>query len=272
MNGLPYYKAYPRDFIEGTIGMCFELKGAYRLLLDLIYMQGGDLQDDPRYIAGTLGCSVRAWTGYRARLVETGKIVIQNGIISNFRANLEMDKLKMMQEKQRENGSKPKKNNDITKATAEPRLNHTEPEPEPERKREANASHQKRGIDLTEALTIFNGAAARQGWPQVKKMTPARQTALRARLADAEGMDGWAAAVRRAEASDFLSGRTERAFRLTFDFLTGQQNFTKLTEGNYDNRKKETPHLRPVYSDEEYQRREELYQRQLEKARAEYGN
>ncbi|MFK5283859.1 DUF1376 domain-containing protein, partial [Lacticaseibacillus paracasei] len=56
MNGLPYYKAYPRDFIEGTIGMPFELKGAYRLLLDLIYMQGGRLPDDAKYISGLLGC------------------------------------------------------------------------------------------------------------------------------------------------------------------------------------------------------------------------
>lgn len=146
MNGLPYYKAYPRDFIEGTIGMGFELKGAYRLLLDLIYMHGGTLQDDARYIAGTLGCSVRAWNGYRAQLLDVGKIAIENGIISNFRANLEMDKLKMMQEKQRENGSKPKKNNEITQATAEPRLNHTEPEPDI--KREAKASLQKRGSRL----------------------------------------------------------------------------------------------------------------------------
>ncbi|MBC8717497.1 hypothetical protein [Ochrobactrum sp. Marseille-Q0166] len=42
-------KPYPRDFIEGTIGMSFELKAAYRLVLDLIYMQGGNLPDDARY-------------------------------------------------------------------------------------------------------------------------------------------------------------------------------------------------------------------------------
>lgn len=42
MNGLPYYKAYPRDFIEGTVGMSFELKGAYRLVLDLIYLRSGN--------------------------------------------------------------------------------------------------------------------------------------------------------------------------------------------------------------------------------------
>ena len=63
MNGLPYYKAYPRDFIEGTVGMSFELKAAYRLVLDLVYMQGGDLPDNSRYIAGLLGCSCGCETG-----------------------------------------------------------------------------------------------------------------------------------------------------------------------------------------------------------------
>lgn len=81
MNGLPYYKAYPRDFIEGTVGMAFEVKGAYRIVLDLIYMRGGDLPDDQRYIAGVLGCSVRAWKGYRERLIEAGKIVVVDGNI-----------------------------------------------------------------------------------------------------------------------------------------------------------------------------------------------
>jgi hypothetical protein len=74
MNGLPYYKAYPRDFMEGTVGMRFELKAAYRLALDLIYMHGGTLPDDARYVAGALGCSVRAWNGYRAELIAMGKL------------------------------------------------------------------------------------------------------------------------------------------------------------------------------------------------------
>ena len=73
MNGLPYYKAYPRDFIEGTIGMDFELKGAYRLVLDLIYMQGGQLADDARYISGLLGCTLKKWNSLRSKLIEMGK-------------------------------------------------------------------------------------------------------------------------------------------------------------------------------------------------------
>lgn len=82
MNGLPYYKAYPRDFIEGTIGMPLELKGAYRVLLDLIYMQSGDLPDDPHYISGQLGCSVRKWKSIRERLIEAGKIQVNGDFLT----------------------------------------------------------------------------------------------------------------------------------------------------------------------------------------------
>ncbi len=126
MNGLPYYKAYPRDFLDGTAGMDFEVKGAYRLVLDLIYMHGGRLVDDPRFIAGNLGCSVKKWNGLRAAILATGKIVVSNGYLGNLRADKELDSLKSFQTKQRENGSQPKKNNGLTKAVADPKANHTD--------------------------------------------------------------------------------------------------------------------------------------------------
>jgi 5-methylcytosine-specific restriction endonuclease McrA len=76
MNGLPYYKAYPRDFMEGTLGMPFEMKAAYRLLLDLIYIHGGTLRDDPRYISGMLGCTIIKWKSLRGFLVSDGKLEV----------------------------------------------------------------------------------------------------------------------------------------------------------------------------------------------------
>ena len=154
-NGLPYYKAYPRDFMEGTIGMPFELKGAYRLLLDLIYMQAGRLLDDPKYISGHLGCSVRAWGNYRAALVKLGKIQADGKFISNFRATLEIDKLEIISDKQRENASQPRKNNRLPKAMDEPKPSHTEPEPD-KKKREAIASPKEavRGSRLASDWTL----------------------------------------------------------------------------------------------------------------------
>lgn len=126
MNGLPYYPRYPRDFFDGTNGLSFELKGAYSMLIDLIYMSGGQLYDEPRFIAGHLNCSVRAWNGYRAALIKMGKIAVNDGIISNFRADKELIIQRSFQDKQRENGSKSNKNKGLAKAVAEPKVSHTD--------------------------------------------------------------------------------------------------------------------------------------------------
>lgn len=127
MNGLPYYKAYPRDFIEGTVGMSFELKGAYRLVLDLIYMQGGELPDDARYISGLLGCTVRKWNSLREQLIEMGKINVIGRFLTNDRAVIELETLRKLQRTNSENRSRPNKNSDLEERSS----NHTEPEPEP---------------------------------------------------------------------------------------------------------------------------------------------
>jgi uncharacterized protein YdaU (DUF1376 family) len=132
MNGLPYYKAYPRDFFDGTRGMHGDLKGAYRMVLDLIYQHGGQLYNDPRHISGQLGYSVRKWNSLFSVLVEMGKLHLNGEIISNFRADKELVQLSLMQDKQRENGLKPKINKHIPEATAKPPLSHTEPDTDTE--------------------------------------------------------------------------------------------------------------------------------------------
>nr|WP_176024244.1 DUF1376 domain-containing protein [Brucella pseudintermedia] len=131
MNGLPYYKAYPRDFIEGTIGMSFELKAAYRLVLDLIYMQGGNLPDDARYISGLLGCTVRKWNALREELVSLGKIEINGEFLTNERAIIELETLRKLQVNQAEKRSRPNKNKELQS----PQFHQSEPEP-----KEAKAS------------------------------------------------------------------------------------------------------------------------------------
>lgn len=135
MNGLPYYKAYPRDFIEGTVGMSFEMKAAYRLVLDLIYMQGGRLPDDAGYISGLLGCSIRKWNSLRKALIEAGKLYAENGIIGNFRADNQLETSRKLQEKNAENGRRSNKNNGL--AGARDQLTRgIDTEPEPDTKKE----------------------------------------------------------------------------------------------------------------------------------------
>lgn len=106
--------------------MPFEVKCAYRVIIDLIYMQGGRLPDDARYISGHLGCSIRKWKSIRQALIERGKIIVSGEFLTNYRADKEIENLSKLQEKQAENARGPKKNKDLQ----EPRQRHTEPEPE----------------------------------------------------------------------------------------------------------------------------------------------
>ncbi|SEU02810.1 DUF1376 domain-containing protein [Paracoccus homiensis] len=145
MNGLPYYKAYPRDFIEGTIGLDFETKAAYRLVIDLIYMQGGALPDDARYISGLLGCSVKKWNVLRDRLISAGKVEVRGDYLGNLRADKELETLGKFQDKQRENRARPNKN----KGLESPSSDHTEPDTDTVKKEEAKASSKKRGSRLS---------------------------------------------------------------------------------------------------------------------------
>lgn len=169
MNGLPYYRAYPRDFIEGTIGMSFELKGAYRLVLDLIYMQGGRLPDDARYISGLLGCSIRKWKSLRDELVAMNKLTVSGEFLTNYRAEKELETLGKLQDKQRENAAGPRKNKSLQK----PRLDHTEPDTR--KKEKATPSPKKNGTRIPDDWEPDMAAAEREGLSAAEATREARK-------------------------------------------------------------------------------------------------
>ncbi|MEH6836040.1 hypothetical protein [Falsihalocynthiibacter arcticus] len=108
-----------------------------------------------------------------------------------------------------------------------------------QQKEEANAS--MRDVpsvnEIAEAVLVYNDAADQSSWPSVQNLTPARRTLLQARLSDVGGIEGWRDAITKATNSDFLCGRTANPWSgFSFDWLTKQANFTKLMEGNYDER------------------------------------
>lgn len=124
----PWYRRFPDNFIAGTVGLTLEEKGAFSLLLDLIYVRGGPVPDEPRYIAGVCNCSVRKWNAIRQRLLELGKIVVVDGCLMNSRAEKELENAAKTAEELAENGAKggfksaenkamAKKNNNLVQAT-----------------------------------------------------------------------------------------------------------------------------------------------------------
>lgn len=89
-------------------------------------------------------------------------------------------------------------------------------------------------FDLNEAVRAWNDMAARIGLAQVQRVTEPRRRALKARLAECDGIEGWHAALAKIEASPFLTGNNDRGWRADFDFVTRESSFTKIMEGKYD--------------------------------------
>lgn len=104
--------------------------------------------------------------------------------------------------------------------------------------------------DLRQAVDSYNAAAARcpdkpngygnAGWASARwPLTSQREKSIRTRMGEV-GLDGWKAAMDRAAASDFLSGRARRSpgrerWGVDIGWLAKAENFTKLLEGKYDN-------------------------------------
>lgn len=103
---LPWYRRFPDNFIAGTVGLTLEEKGAYSLVLDLMYVRGGPVPDEPRYIAGVCNCSVRKWNAIRQRLIDLGKIHAVDGYLTNDRAQEEIEIAGKISREAAENGAK----------------------------------------------------------------------------------------------------------------------------------------------------------------------
>ena len=81
-------------------------------------------------------------------------------------------------------------------------------------------------------MELFNSICA--SLPKAAKITDTRRAAINARLKD-NSPSAFREVFEKAEASDFLSGRSGR-WRADFDWLLKSANWQKVLEGNYDNR------------------------------------
>ena len=113
---LQWYKREQRLFLSATAGWTLENKGAYSILIDLIMDQPKGLVDNDQWVAGQLGTSVRKWRTIKTYLIEQGKISVNNGIISNKKA----DKVKINQRLYRDKNAENRKNTSKNKNKAPP--------------------------------------------------------------------------------------------------------------------------------------------------------
>ena len=94
--------------------------------------------------------------------------------------------------------------------------------------------------DVMIAFDAYNQLAEEIGWPIARVLSKPRRASLKARLADAGGIDGWHCALEKARASPLCNGRNNRGWKADLDFLLQQKSFTRLMEGSYDDRTNNT--------------------------------
>lgn len=87
-----------------------------------------------------------------------------------------------------------------------------------------------------QAFAEWNALASELGLPQAQFLTAERRQKLRARLAECGGLDGWRAALNKIRGSPHCRGENDRGWRANLDFVLQRKSFTKLMEGNYDER------------------------------------
>lgn len=89
----PWYKRYTDAALTGMMVLTLEERGAYNTILDLIYNEGGRYPNDDGLICGWLRCSRRTWHRIKARLLDLGKLSVEDGYIYNGRASDELARL-----------------------------------------------------------------------------------------------------------------------------------------------------------------------------------
>lgn len=77
--------------------------------------------------------------------------------------------------------------------------------------------------------------------PKVKALTDKRKRAIKARCKNYDLVE-FTKVFEKAQASDFLSGRSGSWSGANFDWLINENNMVKVLEGNYDNKKQHNPH------------------------------
>ena len=258
MSKAPAMPMYWDAYLADTTHLTTEEHGAYMLLLAAMWRRNGSVPDDDKDNARILGLTPAKWRKIKARLTATiSGFVIEKGTITQEKLRKTWENTQEKIDKNRSNGAKggraaASKNNNLDQAnaTVSQERNRSIPEPEPEPiRRDTNVSHEiPAPDDAALAVDHFNAIASNASWPKVQKLTPQRRSAVKARIKDIGGLGAWREQMIRASNSQHLTGNNNRGWVATFDWLSKAENFTKLIEGNYDDRANRNPatnHSRP---------------------------
>lgn len=102
----PFYRRYHSDALRGMSKLTLEQRGAYDLVLDMTYENGGPIDDDDAHLARQANCSPRKWRAVKAELIAAGKLLSHEGKLWNGRAMLELNRAQRLHLDKAEAGAK----------------------------------------------------------------------------------------------------------------------------------------------------------------------
>ena len=106
-HGSDWYKREPQSYLGGVQGLTAKEHAVFSVVLDLIYLHGGSVNNDPRWIAGWItDMGAAAVRKAVASLEERGKIIIEGDQITQKRAKTEAKTKENLRETARKNGEK----------------------------------------------------------------------------------------------------------------------------------------------------------------------
>lgn len=258
-RGLDWFKCYPSTQLDMLQGLSSREMAVYSVIQNLIYQRGGPISCDAKWIAGWIAdMGAAAVRTAVAGLQEAGLIAVGDGSIFIETAEIQIESVEKLRKSASDRGKKGGENSAVSRSKSSAHnktdqavasnFHEADKEKSKSKKEETSSLSSENGFPtldapkvdrndeiLTEALSVYHASAERVGWPKVVKFTPKRKAALRQRLRDAGGLEGWAAAMTRAERSSFCTG-AKTDFRADLDFFLQEQSFIRLVEGRYDDR------------------------------------
>jgi uncharacterized protein YdaU (DUF1376 family) len=269
----PWLPWFHGDFLKSTQGWTITERGVYFLLLGASW-EMGPLPDDRRRLAGVVGAQLdefdEAWKTVKRKFVKT-----ESGLI-NHRLEDHRGKQAIRSEKARQSANNRWQGKLALDADADADADanghanayasgdarddaHDHAKPMLEGMRSGCSSelisqNSKKGKSSTRPAAAIPAAFHTEviatyhrlcpHLPGIKTWPKHRKDKLTARIRErcadgkpANTIEYWQSFFESVAASDFLSARTAKPFSATIDWLLGPENFPKVIEGNYANRK-----------------------------------
>lgn len=178
MSEAPWVKWYAGDFLNGIADLGPNEIAVYAVVLNLIYDHGSSIADDVARISRRCGMRQTACEKALVRLVEAGKLKRQDGLISNRRAEKEIERRQKVSEKSAENararwGVEKEKTNENNNSKMQPH---------------DGGISERNAIQKPEARSQIDDVDLKAGAPQEPKEEVAKEVEVGHRVAEIFGL------------------------------------------------------------------------------------